>query len=629
MMGSFSPVANLAWKTVGGFFQAENSTHFIFNLEKSGVVFLPKLSTRNFPTANSHPQDLAKDFACGGFFRQNSRREISNWKMNERVIFIEKDDEIDVLVSVLNRTKADRIVFVVPRKAVFLQTIFNAKILRTTAEELGKWIFIVTRDKTGRQMLDTAGLANFETLEEFSATEVDKVFAKGGAKKPGKKKAIRQIGETNFTAERISKESAPDESEKINWKEILLRPSKTLILLLTVLAVSLFFFVSALALPGATVLIKPERRTTQTTMNLVLVESKKLENVSSWRLKNVITGLPVEANFEKSITFATLTQEFFGQRASGEIVIQNASGQSQSFRPTTRFQSSEGIVFRTQDWVRIPPRQGEKNGEKVVRVIADEKNIFGEIIGEQGNLPAGEKLKIPGLPPESQKFLWGEVRQDLSGGESRWQPRVTQKDFVMAQKVLEEKLIEEVQSDLENFLKEKNSFEFSNLTLVPDSNFLKKEIFDVVLPEDILGQNVESFEISGKIHVRSWAFDRDELVDALEKVLKKSIDPQMQLEKITPSSIAVEVLEKENQDGLKINVRANGVQKFLIVPETAESMKFEEKVKSAILEKDPETAEKVLVNFKEISDVQITLWPFFARKVPALRENIAIKVWEE
>jgi len=35
------------------------------------------------------------------------------------------------------------------------------------------------------------------------------------------------------------------------------------------------------------------------------------------------------------------------------------------------------------------------------------------------------------------------------------------------------------------------------------------------------------------------------------------------------------------------------------------------------------------VNFKEIYDVKITLWPFFVRKVPALRENIAIKVLEE
>jgi len=550
--------------------------------------------------------------------------------MNERVIFVEPDDEIDVLVGALKKTAADKVVFVLPARANFLQSIFNAKILRSAAEELGKWIFVITRSKKGREMLTTAGVENFESLDEFTSTQFERVFSveKKGEKESSAKKSLPKkkikIGKVDA---KIDLQKNP--ADKINWKSIFLRPSKTLLFTLSSLILALFFFISVLALPGAQIFIKPEKKSIDAVLNLMLVESEKLESINRWQLKNVVTGVPIEAEFGKELTFATISKEFFGGNATGKIKIINTTSTAQRFRPGTRFQTKNGIIFRGKNWLKIPARSGGKNGILEIEIAADERDIFDEIVGARGNLKKGETLKLPGLPANLQRVIWAEVIEDFSGGKTDWKPKIGRKDFAAAQKMLEEKMFEEVQNDLENFLREKNSLEFLNLTLVPESKYLQKEVFEVEMPEELFGKNLESFKISGKIRVQSWAFDKNELLAVLQKALEKSIDEEMEFEAVAPQSIAITVLQKETDEGLKINVVAKGIQRYLIEPRTAAGIEFEKKIKAVISSRAPAEAEKILVNFKEIADAKISLWPFFARKLPQLPENITVKLWED
>ena len=546
--------------------------------------------------------------------------------MNERIIFIEKSDEIDILVAALKKTRADRVVFAIPSKAVFFESVFNAKILRQTAESLGKWIFVITKSKKNRAALDALGIASFENLDEFSSTEIQRVFKKNdseNANSKSKKTPSKKITRKFFVDKILKKEKkiVPDE-KKINWREIFFQPSKALLLTLSSLVVALFFFISALALPGATIFIKPEKKTIKIATNLMLVESEKLESVNRWQLKNVITGLPINAEFKKTLKFQTISKEFSGKNARGKVKIFNTFNKTQRFKPQTRFQSDEGIVFRAQNWVKIPAR-----GEAEIEVVADEFDIFDEIVGARGNISKDAKLKIPGLSDAMQRKIYAVVAADFTGGETRWKPKIDRQDFAAAQKMLEEKMHDEAQKDLENYLREKNSFEFSALALVPENKYLQKEIFEIQIPENLFGKNIADFEISGKIRVQSWAFDKNELLAVLEVQMQKSVDAEMQFEKIDPTSIAIEVLQRETSEGLKVSVVANGIERYLIEPRTPAGIEFERKLKASILGKKSSDAENILVNFKEIADAQISLWPFFVGKIPNLPENIAIQLW--
>lgn len=550
--------------------------------------------------------------------------------MNERVIFLEREDEIPVIVDAIKKTKADKVVIVLPKNSNVFQSIVNIKILRARAEEFNKWLFVITKDKKGEKMLEMIGIPAFETLAEFEATAIDKIFTKT-KKGSSSKSSIKQI---IFTASEIIEPEGKNEiiepEEMINWRDVFFKPSKTLLITLTLISVGLFFFISTVVMPGATIYIKPERKTIETVMNITLTPNDSQEYNSFLSKQRTINSFPIEAEFEKKIQFNTLTKIFEGKNASGNIVIVNTFNEERTLKPQTRFQSENGVVYRISDWVRIPPATSEGYGELVVNVVADEKDIFGEFAGDKGNLLAPQKLIIPALPPAGQQILWGEVREDIKGGVTLYKPKVTEEDFDIAKKNIEELITKEAQLDLEKYLKEKNALEFTNLTLLPENKFFKKEIIEITVPKELLNTDVENFEVYAKLKVKSWAYDSDELLSVLRQSLEKSVDPDMFLEMIDSPSIVIDVFSKEeNSNNLKVNIIAKGIEAYLIEPKTESGIRFVNKVKREIINQPINEAEKILVNFQEISDVKITVWPFFARRIPRLPENISVKIWEE
>lgn len=77
--------------------------------------------------------------------------------------------------------------------------------------------------------------------------------------------------------------------------------------------------------------------------------------------------------------------------AKGEVEIYNELGNEQTFRPNTRFITDTGLVFRSQEWIRIPPTKTVENevvlGKTKTILIADGYDTAGELIGEKGNIP--------------------------------------------------------------------------------------------------------------------------------------------------------------------------------------------------------------------------------------------------
>lgn len=545
--------------------------------------------------------------------------------MNHRVIFLEAHDEINAAISALKKTEADNVVFVIPQKSLFFQSIINAKILRTKAEELGKWVFIVTRDKKGREKMELSGLPVFETLEELEATAVNKVLLR---EQPPAELKIKH--KTFKVDDLLQKEAEDEEEEKINWREVFVRPSKTTLGILALITAGLFFFVSVLVLPGATVYIKPERKTISTVVNITLAPAEKINLITRQLKKQVIEGNKIEATFEKKMIFQTVTKVFKGAHTAGEIVIVNNHDEPRALKPQTRFQSEKGIIYRISDWVTVPAAANGKNGELAVQVVADELDVFGDIVGDRGNIIAPQKLIVPGLPPAGQKVLWAEVRQNLEGGITAWEPRVAEADFAMAKKAIEEKIMQEAQSDLESYIAEQNKGDKPKLALVPENKYLKKKILELKVDESVLDTTAESFEVYGKISVSSWAFKEADLLAILQEKLEGTVDLDMFLEKISPESLAINVFaEEDNGNQLKLSVNVKGVETYLIEPETESGIRFVNRLKAEIRGKNEEEAENILVNFPEISDVKIALWPFFARRIPKLPENIAVKLWEE
>ncbi|MCT4592243.1 MAG: hypothetical protein N4A36_02575 [Candidatus Gracilibacteria bacterium] len=539
--------------------------------------------------------------------------------ISQRVIYIEKHDELDKIISDLKRAKSDKVVLIIPRGAVFFESIINAKILRTKAEENAKEIYIITKDKKAKQMLYQAGITTFDTLDEFEMN-------------PDKSPTppVEEKGIIKHKKIEIKEDEPVDDVEKINWQEIFIRPSKIMLFSFVSISLALFFFVSTLILPGATIYIKPERKTIDTVINVVLTPEEKLQQTSILRRKQMISGAEIEAEFEKTIEFKTLSRNFKGSYAEGEIVLVNILEEERTLKPKTRFQSEDGVVYRISDWVKIPAAKNGQNGERKIKVKADETDIYGNITGDRGNKPVGTKLFLPGLSEAGRKYLWAEIREDMTGGTTIYDPVIKQSDINAARKQLEDKLIEETQKDLENYIKDQNALNGTNLQMVPHSKFLKKDIVEIKVQDDVLSKEIDSFKVYGKLKAKSWAFSESDLVSILQDNLAKSVDADMFLMSLDPDSITINVFSEDQiKEELKVNVHAKGIEAFLIEPETESGIRFVNKVKEQVVGKDAEESENILINFKEISDVKISLWPFFSRKIPKLPENISIKLWGE
>jgi len=92
------------------------------------------------------------------------------------------------------------------------------------------------------------------------------------------------------------------------------------------------------------------------------------------------------------------------ENAEGDITVTNLWTQNQPLQATTRFLSSDGILFRSTERVNVPSK-----GTATVHIVADQK-------GSSGNIPAGTRFTIPGLWQGLQEQIYGTNKEAFVGG---------------------------------------------------------------------------------------------------------------------------------------------------------------------------------------------------------------------
>jgi hypothetical protein len=122
-------------------------------------------------------------------------------------------------------------------------------------------------------------------------------------------------------------------------------------------------------------------------------------------------------SFEESgeRTVAASGQEKVAERASGTMTIQNAySSTKQRLIKNTRFESTNGLIYRITESVEIPGYTKSSDGA-IVPGIATAK-VIADGTGEQYNIPAGS-FTIPGLKGSEQyEKVTGTTKEPMTGG---------------------------------------------------------------------------------------------------------------------------------------------------------------------------------------------------------------------
>jgi hypothetical protein len=549
--------------------------------------------------------------------------------MNERIFHLSGDEPIERLKEILDQCNADTVFFLFPRKSWIFRQNTDLQSLRNIADENQKELIIVTKNSTARKLIQSMGIGTLASLEDREKTPFEQQRGDFSAQKisyiplESLEKIIKKRGE--------DREGVEEEKIKKNFS----RPVLHSLFLLAILIISFFVFLLHVAIPSVSVKISPFKKEEEMHINVHMLSISHFEETDLWRENNGIFVYPLEEVFTLEKTFSSISKEFRGENATGEMKIVNTTPEELTFRSGTRLQNDKGIIFLLPDWVNIPAAKNGVDGTVLVDVVASETSKYNKFQGEDANMPKGQQFIFPALSVENQSKVFAENTTAMEGGKTEWVYKIAQQDVDLAKEKLIEEAKEIEKKEMEYSLLKRFEGENSEMIMLPlDGIHVERELLGItfdVPEEELVGQ--ERTEFTGKIQIRvkNYVYSNSELLKIVEGKFRRSAPEGMELLKIDTRVINPEILSaKEKNTRLKVSFSTRGIYQYVIEPKSKRGVDFSERAKKAILGKNVEEAKKELINnFKEVSDAQIDLWPFWTTKIPLLPEKIQLEILDE
>lgn len=422
---------------------------------------------------------------------------------------------------------------------------------------------------------------------------------------------------------------------QIGWKKLnILSVHKLSVWLFLAISMGLFFTVLFIALPSARIRVWPRVSLVSHTANILLVASGSTiadASGSTLHRRYTLPLLTISSDIHRSLEFDEISKKFLGENAEVEMSFINETQEEYSFRAGTRLANQAGMVFRTLKSVIIPSATPMGPGVMRIPARANPKDLYEQIIGERGNVPAGLKWEVLGLPLEERELVYARNTDAAIGGITQYGTELSQKDLDLAQKQMEQELLstakvrteEEVKLLMARTGQRHIVLQYDVLTSMSSSG--------VVLPINLIGQSVSSIPIEGELTYSVLAYNKDSLLELLLPGLLSHIEDGQELISGTTvtEGISVHVIEyDDNLKWVKITAELTGKQRSVLHPITVSGRSFGERTREAIQGKTINEAERIIQNFTEVERVKISLWPPWRKSLPALSSNIVLQPME-
>ncbi len=565
-----------------------------------------------------------------------------------KVIYIEIDEEVTAIYDRVKRAKQKDIYLVVPRKAILFQSVVNLRILKSKLDKDKKKLHLITTDRIGIHLAQQVGIPVYHNIEieEVKAPDqqtpkmkIEPIQARRNEVLKDLPKRVREkkitIGELIKEYRESNKKTKKKGSTELAGVYNYVRPNRKFLGFILALSLGLFMVITYIALPGATIYVKPKFDNIEHTINITLADKRKNQTLLSQNQPHVIASEEIMTVTKQTKVFNTTSKLFDGVNAQGFITIYNTSDDEWPLKKETRFQNEDGLIFRIKEGVFIPAKSTDEEGVETpgtftAAVEADPFDIYDHPIGERGNI-GPSKFIIPGLSEFNQKLLWGESTEGMEGGVTRYQRVVQEEDIESAKKQIQDNLTLMAREDLNSHLEDLNRLNHSNLVLLDDQRYLKTELQELRISDDLEGSLRDKFEVFAQIEARGVAYDFDQLFAILKKELKTRAHPDMQIrdDSIRPESISFEPVEEDEVLGqIKITAAIKGIQEYVIDSSLQAGLRFSNKVKERIVGLSVEEAESYVGNLSEVDEVEIKLWPIWLSNIPRISDNIEVKLME-
>lgn len=401
----------------------------------------------------------------------------------------------------------------------------------------------------------------------------------------------------------------------------LLSVPKLRIFSLVGLSGGLFFLVLFKLLPSADIHVRPRQENVSQTVNIILAQSgadiATREHVRSMSL------IPIKVQISKQLVFDQISKEFIGTSAKMQLTVINKSTESYSFKKTTRVSNQAGMIFRIQSSIVIEP-----GSEITVAAVAEDTDLYGQIIGDRGNVPAGLRWDIPGLPEDERKVVYAENRKPATGGTTAYRTVLSKDDVALATKRLQKELLADAKLKVQEEVDTRNARSSAQrLELLNNETLTKVWYAPVSVPPELIGKAVSNVTLSGSVHYIAYSYDVTHMLSMLHNELLTHVREGKRLIEgaIDRSRLVVHVISWDDAfSWIKLTVDLTGTEEYILDPLTPEGAMFAKTVREKAAGMRIPEAIRIIKNMPEVENVSISSWPPWNRSLPGIPSHISI-----
>jgi len=378
-----------------------------------------------------------------------------------------------------------------------------------------------------------------------------------------------------------------------NWSKLMIA--------FVIIALILAGFVSYLILPNAEINII--LKTEPLIFDLLVIGSEDISQINE--SLNQIPLQEVEVTKTKDREFSTTGEKDIKEKARGKITVYNEySSSPQILVATTRFESTDGKVFRIPESVTVPGAKIEEG--KIIPSIF-EIEVIADQAGENYNIGPSDFI-VPGFKGTAKYAgFYGRSTESMSGGYVGLAKVVLAEDLKIATETLTTELKEEVKKALEDQIP-------TDLKVLEDG--LKEEVVKISSSHNE-GEQADKFTLEIKVTMRALLFKEADL---------KSLVDLNTVSKISGNQTPIEGAQKISWQAPKIDWPKGEASFSLSIEESVAQQIDIQSLKENLAGQDEVEVRRYLASQPEIEKAQVSFWPFWVKKIPTQEGKIKVNI---
>lgn len=390
-----------------------------------------------------------------------------------------------------------------------------------------------------------------------------------------------------------------------------------------------FFTIAAFAFPTSTITIVPKISSIEQVLNLHLYTQQpdELKDSSS---SNILKVYPVKIpSVTTNVKFVSTGTNNIGTNASGRIEITNTAPKPWNLVPFTRFQTEDGLIFRSADFISIPAGTSQKPAIVEVEVTADAYDLAGVGIGERGNLSKDIELSLPGLKLGSQKLISAKTLEDFVGGTTKMEKFVKDTDLVAASEFAQKELKVKLSNLLSESIQDLNLKDNSDLELLNSPETMQVTNIKLSMDNNLVGKPLNSFQVQVSATLEGFAYSHKDLENILRNKLISNLDPHNNLKSVDFKNLSYKIF-KTNPETQTFDATfvISGLQQAQLTGAAIDVQRIYSDIKDSVASQELDTALQTLKSNRLVETASIKSFPFWKSSVSSNKNNIKLLVNE-